>query len=219
MAEPTAETAGLWDPTHNPLLSEGPWAPNPGWQAPPPPLPGWVRGPLECVLLGILAGRPSLLGPSESGPDRWFLGAPSPSPAPGQWPSPQPGSVRGGASMKEVGAGGGSHPPPKGSLPNFPSLSHSRPNPGPAVVFPNPTPTCLPLPQCPPRGPGIKASGSSCSPCPFLGDLWRGAWAAAKHSSTLFLWNHLWGSGPRLQPGSVTCPSSGPPSCGFWQLP
>ena len=39
MAEPTAETAGLWDPTHNPPPSEGPWAPNPGWRAPPQPHP------------------------------------------------------------------------------------------------------------------------------------------------------------------------------------
>lgn len=93
--------------------------------------------------------------------------------------------------MKEVGAGGGSHPPPKGPCPTSQPLSHSRPNPGPAVVFPNPTPLAFLFPSARPGAPGIKASGSSCSPCPFLEDLWREAWAATKHSSTLFLWNHL----------------------------
>lgn len=134
-----------------------------------------------------LAGHPCW-APVSQGQTAGSLGPVfSPSPTPGQWPNPQPGSVGGGVSTKEVGAGRGSHPPPKGSLPNFPSLSHSRPHPGPAVVFPNPTPAWLPLPQRPPRGPGIKAPGSSCFPCPFLGDLWRGAWVAAKHSPTLSL--------------------------------
>ena len=103
------------------------------WLRPPPS--GWVRWPLECVLPVILAGRPSLPGPSESGPcspTTGSLGLPAPPPAPGLLPNSQPGSVGGGGALRQWG--GGAHTlHPKGPCP-------TPPLPRPHAIHPPPRP-------------------------------------------------------------------------------
>lgn len=70
--------------------------------------------------------------------------------------------------MKEVGAGGGSHPPPKGSLPNFPSLSHSVPTLGQQLYFPTQPPLAFLFPSARPGALASRPRGPAVPPAPSL---------------------------------------------------
>ena len=223
MAEPTAETAGLWDPTHNPPPSEGPWAPNPGWRAPPCPPPGWVRGPLECVLLGIPAGRPSLLGPSESGPDHWFLGA-SVQPLPCTRPMAQPPAwlCRGRGEYEGSGGRRGFTPSTQRVLAQLPQPQPFTPPPWASSCISQPNTRLPSSSPAPAQGPWHQ--GPAVSPAPSLETSGEGpGWLQSAHPLSLSLEPSLgigapWG--PDRQPGSVACLFSGPPwPQGFWQPP
>lgn len=159
------------------------------WLRPSPS--GWVRGPLECVLPGILAGRPSLPGPSESGPcspTTGSLGLPAPPPASGLLPNSQPGSVGGGGALRQWGAG---------LTPSTQRVLAQR-----APPLPLPQPHAI-HPSTRPRDPRAAATFPNLSTRrpssfsvqvrgPFLEIPGDGRWAPAEHSSHS-LQSHLCG--------------------------
>ena len=115
--------------------------------------------------------------------------------------------------MKEVGAGGGSHPPPKGSLLNFPASAIHAPTLGQQSYFPTQPPLAFLFPiACPgalasrPRGPAVPSAPSLETSGEGPGQLQ----STHPHS----LWNHLWGSGPRLHLGLLPIHPLGPHSPG-----
>lgn len=213
-------------PPTTPRQARGPGHPTQaGGPHPSPTPPGWVRGPLECVLLDIPAGRSSLLGPSESGPDRRFLGA-SVQPLPYTRPMAQPPAWLCWGRGEYKGSGGrqGFTPSTQRVLAQLPQPQSFTPPPWASSCISQPNPRLASSSPAPAQGPWHQGPRVQLFPLPLP---WRplerglGGCKALTHSLSGTIFGDRgprWG--PDRQPGSVACLFSGPPwPQGFWQPP
>lgn len=171
-----------------------------------------------CCSASWLAGHPCW-APVSQGQAAGSLGHPGPPLHQADTPTPSLALSGKGCAQRKWRQAGVHTLHPKGPCPTSPASAIHAPTLGQQSYFPTQPPLAFLFPSACPGALASRPRGPAVPPAPSLETSGEGP-GQLQSTHPHSLWNHLWGSGPRLQPGSVAYPSSGPSwPLGFWQPP